>query len=826
MVVDGGSQLHVFWGQIATDVLPSLIPHMDGTKTIAEIASALPHLADLQIRESVASLCTWGLVEDGADNLQDFDSNPETVAFFRRYVGGTSTGRTGEDAFDRLNTNEIVILGSEGDEESIEYFAFMLTSAGAKRVRHVGWAAAELALGAIHSQSRIFPIALCSRNEDLKRLAELDDLCAAAELPWLRIVVDCNAGFADIGPLFHRNDHPCYRCFSQVHCGTADPAQLKSDIDSTRNIKFWISLAAAEVICRLAHIGEPKFAGWLRRYRMEDWSSQALCFPAVPSCVFCRPLQAEPSSGEDREMRQSLQIDVAVVFEDYVANRSGPFLKAGTTVSEPRALLELTKQSKRLANCPQQSLPSVLPELSGGLFDVSSSGPTSRQQFGLTELGPLLMMTAGFRKAVRGSNTPRRWAATAGNLGSVEVFLAVRSVDGLLPGYYFYQPNEHTLARFHRHSGTLAVDDFMSRVIACDTNELPEALVLFTAAYHRVAAKYGPFAYRLINLDAGVALSQFRLLATSMNLVTEVVPRWADDLIEDQMSLDSMAEQSTAVLTLRRKAALARQVSRLGNNQQRKTLLSSKPAYDFCDISVLDLASMVYSESRIVERCVSEAPFPVPAGSLTPDLTYVHAVPLSPPSTGGASVGQTLRRKKSERFYKKDPVTLQELSTMLSFAYSSDVNDWPEENLNGLPLSFMMVAPNVGSLNDGFYQYDPVRQALLSLRGPISPDDLRRLYVQEEFALAPLVIWIAGNLAAACARHGAFGHRQLLLRAGAAGNRLWMSALAMGLGGTLVAGIVQNSAGKILGLDGYRKRAILAVAIGRPRQQDTQEHLR
>ncbi len=149
---------------------------------------------------------------------------------------------------------------------------------------------------------------------------------------------------------------------------------------------------------------------------------------------------------------------------------------------------------------------------------------------------------------------------------------------------------------------------------------------------------------------------------------------------------------------------------------------------------------------------------------------------------------------------------------MLSFAQRADLDEWPGEH-HGNGLNFLVLAQRVRELDAGVYEYEAA-QTLLSVRGALAPDEISQLYVQDEFALAPLAIWITGSLAAACARHGAFGHRQLMLRAGAAGNRLWMAALGLGLTGTLVAGIVSRHARKILGLDGYLKSGLLAVAVG------------
>ncbi|HYE73791.1 MAG TPA: hypothetical protein VEF04_10680, partial [Blastocatellia bacterium] len=71
-----------------------------------------------------------------------------------------------------------------------------------------------------------------------------------------------------------------------------------------------------------------------------------------------------------------------------------------------------------------------------------------------------------------------------------------------------------------------------------------------------------------------------------------------------------------------------------------------------------------------------------------------------------------------------------------------------------------------------------------------------------------------GNLAAACARYGSWGHRQLLLRTGAAGQRLWLSSIGVGLAGTVFAGFLPRAANRFAGLDGYLQASLLAFAVG------------
>ena len=146
-----------------------------------------------------------------------------------------------------------------------------------------------------------------------------------------------------------------------------------------------------------------------------------------------------------------------------------------------------------------------------------------------------------------------------------------------------------------------------------------------------------------------------------------------------------------------------------------------------------------------------------------------------------------------------------------------DAQDWTLENEAGNPLDFYLVAWRVKDLEPNVYRYDPVKHVLLEVgAAPQEKAQRETLFLQTEFAEAPLIILIAGNLAAACARHGSWGHRQLLLRAGSAGQALWLASVSMGLVGTVFAGFIGSAAREMAGVDGYKKASLLAFSVGYP----------
>ena len=189
-------------------------------------------------------------------------------------------------------------------------------------------------------------------------------------------------------------------------------------------------------------------------------------------------------------------------------------------------------------------------------------------------------------------------------------------------------------------------------------------------------------------------------------------------------------------------------------------------------------------------------------------------VSLPAERVGGRLLDEVLAGRTSVRTYTDDPVSPVQLSTVLGYAHRWDAAEWQGGECVDEALRFTVLANNVEGLEPGVYVYEPVARELISLRGALSADESADLFVQPEFADAPVIVWISANLAAACARNGSFGHRRLLIRAGAAGHRLWMASLALGMAGCLVAGVIPGAAKRHLGLDGYTNASLLAFTAG------------
>lgn len=810
LVIDGTSQLQVIQGKATQRLVPRLIELMDGSRTVKELEAALPEVPAEYIGAAISLLARCGLVESGVVN-PEFSSVvlPEPLAFFRRYVASTHANPSGRSAYDKLQAAEVAIVSP----------ASMSTEAGVLKTLLESSGLGSVILLPPESLSTMRPpedagvarlmVGFSFLGEDDRRFTELEDWCSKQRLSWIRMVVDKSGNWADVGPIFRFNQTPCYRCFRAIHeiPGAAAPLEL-----SQAERQFWIGLLATEIIYSFNRIGSLITGRSFERYALDTWSSQSLNWPRIPGCPRCLPLCEDGGESRPGPEAQSA-IETALVFEEYVGLRSREFSVTKNPL-HTSMIMELARQTKRLPNCPAYPLEGQMPRLESGTLDLLQSPLfTASPVFTVKQLAALLMLTAGVRRAWSNEKQLKRWAPSAGNLGSPELFVVAREVEDLPAGFYFYQPGDHSLAHFRRRDGALPVEEFMARVMPARVGELPAALVLFTGAYHRVSQKYGPFAYRLINLDGGVALSQFQFAACGLSIRSEILPRWADGLIEEQCNLEPMGEQSTAV------AAIFTGDHPKNDSPRPPASLAPKnveTARSFCGWTPEELTEKLYRDSRIHEPdlCLSAVESSAAISPWKNSGGPRAAIALPLPAQGGRLAGEVLSLRASVRRFTRDSVHPQQLGTMLYCAHRADAERWVEEHRAGCPLTYLALAWNVEGMGPGVYRYDAEEHALKFLEPAPSPQQTTELFLQDEFHAVPLVVWISGNLAAACSRHGSFGHRQLLLRAGASGHALWTAAMGMGLSGSLISGLVPGAARRQFRLDGYRRASLLAFAAG------------
>jgi SagB-type dehydrogenase family enzyme len=159
----------------------------------------------------------------------------------------------------------------------------------------------------------------------------------------------------------------------------------------------------------------------------------------------------------------------------------------------------------------------------------------------------VLNRTAGFSSSAEQGAAGHRWTESAGNLGSVRLYLTARQpLFGRPAGTLFaYEDTGHRLVEVHADQ---AAAHYARRAVRFARGE-PDILVLLVGDVQRLARKYGDFAFRLAHLDAGCAAAQLSAVATGLGLDFEIAGSW-DAKLADAIDLSEGREILAAVAGL------------------------------------------------------------------------------------------------------------------------------------------------------------------------------------------------------------------------------------------------------------------------------------
>src|SRR5581483_7315383 len=107
---------------------------------------------------------------------------------------------------------------------------------------------------------------------------------------------------------------------------------------------------------------------------------------------------------------------------------------------------------------------------------------------------------------------------SGGALYELEFYIAVRACDGISPGLYYYDGQQHRLVRLREQ--TVEVEQLLAD--AAGSADIPtecvHVLIILAARFQRLAWKYASIAYALILKHVGVVYQTMYLTATAMDL--------------------------------------------------------------------------------------------------------------------------------------------------------------------------------------------------------------------------------------------------------------------------------------------------------------------
>jgi SagB-type dehydrogenase family enzyme len=186
------------------------------------------------------------------------------------------------------------------------------------------------------------------------------------------------------------------------------------------------------------------------------------------------------------------------------------------------------------------------------LIDVLESRRSVREQ------GPRAIRSAQIGRLLYHSlRVQRRWldayqelllrpVPAAGAIHELEAYLVVNRCDDLERGLYHYHAEQHTLHRLAAGERELSALIENAAASWAKPDDPPQALIVLTSRFSRLAWKYEGIAYRLTLLNAGAAIECLYLLATEMQLACSAIGGGDSAVFAAATGLDPFEETSIA----------------------------------------------------------------------------------------------------------------------------------------------------------------------------------------------------------------------------------------------------------------------------------------
>ncbi len=189
--------------------------------------------------------------------------------------------------------------------------------------------------------------------------------------------------------------------------------------------------------------------------------------------------------------------------------------------------------------------------------------------------------------------------------------------------------------------------------------------------------------------------------------------------------------------------------------------------------------------------------------------------------SGGMSVEQALRERRSVRSYGRDPLSMREIAQLL---WAAQGVSEPRQGFRTapsagatFPLEVDLLVTGIPELPAGVYRYRP-REHSLELR---VPGDRRRTLEaaalgQSSIGNAPVVMVISGVTPRTARRYGARAERYVHMEAGHAAQNVYLQGTALGIGTVVIGAFRDDGVAAALSLE-RSEEPLYIMPLGRLR---------
>ncbi|WP_017596064.1 hypothetical protein [Nocardiopsis potens] len=518
VIIASGSRRTVLKGAAAQAAASRLLPLLDGTRTVDELA-ARSGMGRRSVETVLRLLDDRMLLETDPGPPPPAALPAEAAAFYaaNRHRLGAHDGFG--SLMRALRRGEVLLVGPDALTAPLRR---LLEQSGVRAERHRG---ARGRSGSDREAALLVDIdADPSHSPGTAR-----GLAADLSVPLLRI------GFAasriEIGPYVTADSPNCPRCLARSRREAGWEAPAPSALDPA-TADLVCGFAAHEITAFLTRSADALGRYEMRHIDLESWSGGAHVVTPYLDCPECRAEPCPDWTGADAAVD---------AYELACSLPPAPMSPVQAESVQRRRQVEGLRDTRE----PHATHPRIALAQSGAPAGRRAGDPAGGSpRPGPDTVGVLLNRTVGFRRS-GGPGDRSRWAPSGGDLGSVEAYaLLPDGVPGLPGNLFKYMDRSHELLA----AAPFPVD--LGGMVGFD-REVPArpCLVMLVSDHHRIAVKYGDFALRLARLDAGCAAVQLRVAAHALGLAVEYASGWEPEL-DDTVLLEGAGRSIAAVAAL------------------------------------------------------------------------------------------------------------------------------------------------------------------------------------------------------------------------------------------------------------------------------------
>jgi SagB-type dehydrogenase family enzyme len=185
-----------------------------------------------------------------------------------------------------------------------------------------------------------------------------------------------------------------------------------------------------------------------------------------------------------------------------------------------------------------------------------------------------------------------------------------------------------------------------------------------------------------------------------------------------------------------------------------------------------------------------------------------------PKEKGSISIEETLNKRGSIRDYKKDSLSLAEISQLLWAASGKNLYRRTAPSAGATyPLETYLVVGEVEGLESGLYHYSYSRHSLETIKEEDIRDRLSQAALgQRMIERAPISIIIAADYGRTTNHYGQRGIRYVHMEAGHVGQSISLQAIALGLGTVMIGAFEDKQVKEVLEI---KEELLYIIPVGR-----------